>query len=126
MPGRYRKGASFENLVKDILTEDGWVAIRSAGSHGIIDVIGIKVDEKWFIQCRTNGNLSQEEREALIDLANKHKARPILAYEAVVDVSLDNKLKVVKKKSVIFEEVKLLKPNFHYEVIGGRFVKVND
>lgn len=126
MPSQYGKGARFEIVVKDILLEDDWVAVRSAGSHGIIDVLGVKVDTKWFIQCRTKGNLSGKEREELVALAKKHNATPILAYEAILDVSLDNKLKVKKKKGVIFEEVKLLKPDFHYEVINGRFTKIDN
>lgn len=108
----YRKGANFENLVKDILTEDGWLAIRSAGSHSIIDVLAIKVDDKWLIQCRTTGNLSGDERQELIALAKKHKATPILAYRS--------------KGSIIFEEIKSKVPTFHYEFLDGRFAKVDD
>lgn len=108
----YRKGASFENLVKDILLEDSWLAIRSAGSHSIIDILAIKVDEKWLIQCRTSGNLSGNERKELLVLAEKHKATPILAYK--------------KGGSIIFEEIKSKVPTFHYEIIEGRFVKANE
>ena len=126
MPSQYGKGARFEIVVRDILLEDDWVAVRSAGSHGIIDVLAIKQDTKWFIQCRTRGNLSGSERDELVALAKKHNAIPILASEAILDVSLDKKLKVRKKKGVIFEEVKLLKPDFHYEFVKGRFTKVGN
>ncbi|GAJ02764.1 unnamed protein product [marine sediment metagenome] len=112
MPSQYGKGAKFEIEVRDILLEDDWVAIRSAGSHGIIDVLGIKVNVKWFIQCRTKGNLSGSEREELVALAKKHDATPILAYK--------------EGGNTIFEEVKLLKPNFHYEMRNGRFTKVDN
>ena len=111
MPGQYRKGARFEIVVKNILLEDDWLAIRSAGSHGIVDVIAIKQDIKWLIQCRTNGSLSGEERNELVALAKKHNVTPILAYKA--------------KEGVIFEEIKLLKPDFHYEMVEGRFTKVD-
>lgn len=113
MPNQYRKGASFENKVKDILLEDDWMAIRSAGSHSILDIMADKYGQVWFLQCRTNGNLSGKERIELIALAKKHKAVPILAYK--------------KKGDTIFEEVKLLKPDFHYEVVNnGRFTKVDN
>lgn len=112
MHSKYAKGARFENEVKDILTEDGWIATRSAGSHGIIDVLAIKVDVKWFIQCRTSGKLSGDERVELITLAKKHKAVPILAYKS--------------KDGIVFQEIKPKEPDFHYEVIEGRFVKTND
>ena len=107
----YRKGASFENLVKDILINDGWLAIRSAGSHSIIDVLAINANEKWIIQCRTSGNLSGNERKELITLAEKHKATPVLAYKS--------------KGNIVFEEIKSKIPTFHYEVVEGRFIKIN-
>lgn len=108
----YRKGASFENQVKDILNNDGWFAIRSAGSHSIIDVLALKVDEKWLIQCRTSGKLSGDERAELIALAEKHKATPILAYR--------------DKGNIVFEEIKSKIPTFHFEVIDGKFTKIGN
>ncbi len=112
MPSQYGKGARFEIVVRDILLEDDWVAVRSAGSHGIIDVLAIKQDVKWFIQCRTRGNLSGKERNELVALAKKHNATAILAYK--------------KNGNIIFEEVKLLKPDFHYGFINGRFTKIDN
>ena len=106
---QYAKGATFENQVKDILLEDDWMAIRSAGSHSIIDVMADKYGEVWFIQCRTAGNLSGNERVELISLAKKHKAVPILAYKS--------------KEGVVFEEVKSREPTFRYEICKGKFIK---
>lgn len=107
---KYRKGARFELEVRDILQEDDWVAIRSAGSHGIIDILAVKVDTKWFIQCRTSGNLSPKEREELITLAKKHKAIPVLAYRS--------------KEGTVFEEIKSKEIEFTYEIVNGMFTKV--
>lgn len=107
---KYSKGARFENEVKDILTEDDWLAVRAAGSHGIVDILADKHGEVWMIQCRTNGNLSLNERQELISLAKKHKAVPILAYKS--------------SKGVVFQEVLPKEPQFYYEVINGRFTRV--
>ena len=107
---KYGKGAAFENIVKEILINDGYVAVRSSGSHGLIDVLGIKVDTKLFIQCRTNGIMSDSEKEELIVLALKHKAVPVLAYK--------------KRGGVIFRELKSSKLNFGYEIVDGHWVKV--
>ncbi len=112
MAGKYAKGAGFELEVRNVLLEDGWVAVRSAGSHGIIDVLAIKQNEKWFVQCRTRGNLSGSERTELVALAKKHYAIPILAYK--------------RRKDTVFEEVKLLKPDFSYKIIDGEFIKVDE
>jgi len=108
----YRKGANFENLVKDILDEDDWMAIRSAGSHTILDLIAVKYGQIWFIQCRTAGNLSGKEREELVVLAEKHKAVPILAYKS--------------KGDVVFEEIKSKVPTFHLEIINGKFTRIDN
>lgn len=112
MPSQYGKGAVFENQVKDILTLDDWLAVRAAGSHGIVDVMADKYGDVWLIQCRVNGNLSREERQELIILAKKHKAVPILAYKS--------------EEGIVFEEVKPKEPDFHFEVRNGSFVKVDD
>lgn len=112
MSNRYRKGARLENEVKDILLADDWAAVRAAGSHGIIDVMADKYGEVWFIQCRKGGYLSPEERSELIALAEKHKATPILAYKS--------------KGDIIFEEIKSRVPTFHFEVINGRFTKIDN
>lgn len=107
----YRKGANFENQVRCILIDDGWFAIRSSGSHSVIDVMAIKLGIVWLIQCRTAGNLSGKEREELFTLAEKHKAVPILAYKS--------------KDGIVFQEIKSKIPTFHYEIIEGRFIKTN-
>jgi len=111
MPSQYRKGAKFEIDVRDILLEDDWVAVRSAGSHGIIDVLAIKQDVKWFVQCRTRGNLSGDERGELAALAKKHNSTAILAHKT--------------EEGVVFEEVKSKEPTFHFEIINGVFTKIN-
>ena len=112
MPSNYRTGARLENDVKAILTEDDWVAVRAAGSHGIVDVMADKYGEVWLIQCRKSGYLFKNEREELIALAKKHKAVPILVYKV--------------KGGIVFQEVKPKKPTFHYEVVNGRFTKVDN
>lgn len=112
MPGQYAKGAKFEREITDILLEDNWLAVRSAGSHGIVDVLAVKHGTIWFIQCRTNANLTEDEAKELLIIAKEHKGTAILA----------SKL----KGQYLFEEVKLKKPTFHYEVIDGRFVKVDE
>lgn len=112
MPSGYRKGAIFENDIKDILLEDDWAVVRAAGSHGIVDIMAVKYGVIWFIQCRKAGHLSPDERKELISLAKKHKALPILAYKS--------------KEGIVFEEVKPKEPTFHYEIQHGEFVKVEE
>lgn len=110
--GKYATGAKLENDVKNILFNDGWEAVRAAGSHGIVDVLAVKHGTIWFIQCRKSGHLSPAEREELIILAKKHKAMPILVYKT--------------REGIVFEEIRPKKPTFHYEIIDGRFTKIDE
>lgn len=112
MAGKYAKGAKFEREIADILLEDNWLAVRSAGSHGIVDVLAVKQGVIWFIQCRTNGNLTEVEAKELLIIAKEHNGTAILASKS--------------KGQYLFEEVKLKKPTFHYEIIAGRFTKIEN
>lgn len=107
---KYSKGARFENEVKDILVEDDWLVVRAAGSHGIIDVLAVKYGVIWGIQCREGGYITPDERKEIIALARKHKATPIVASK--------------QKGDYVFEEVKPKEPEFTYEVVNGKFTKV--
>lgn len=59
--GRYAKGATFERQVVDYLREKGFKANRTAGSHGVIDVMAVRSRLVLFIQCKTNGALPIKE-----------------------------------------------------------------
>lgn len=115
--GKYSTGAKLENDVKDILIYDGWEAIRAAGSHGIVDVMAVKHGVIWFIQCRKSGYLSPKEHDELVIKAKEHKAVPILVYKTKPHLTM--------KGSIIFEELKPRNPDFHYEIVDGRFTKVD-
>jgi Holliday junction resolvase len=72
----YRKGADFERTVKADLMLRGYLVIRAAGSHGIMDLVAFRpprkpyaTGETWFIQCKTNGTMSPAERRGLYKAA---------------------------------------------------------
>jgi Holliday junction resolvase len=49
----YKRGADFEREVMQELSNDGCVFVcRSAGSHSLIDVIGVDFEECYFVQCK--------------------------------------------------------------------------
>ena len=52
---QYRKGVSFEYLVRDYLRAQGYICFRSAGSHGCADIIAWSKDEILFCQCKKEG-----------------------------------------------------------------------
>lgn len=81
----YARGAAFERKVKDYLESNGWFASRSAGSHGLTDVVALapigpregdyQMTRVVLIQCKTGkAKMSKKERELL--------TRQALAYNA--------------------------------------------
>ena len=44
----YRKGRSYEYRIKKKLEKEGWMCLRTAGSHGLFDLIAIW--NKWPTQ----------------------------------------------------------------------------
>lgn len=113
MSGKYAKGANFERQVKDFLEEEGFLVVRSAGSHTISDLVAINPGPVvWLIQCKTDGRLKPDEREALLKLERLLDIVPMLAYK--------------EKGKIKLEKVKSKEPDFHYEVQNGRFVKIGN
>lgn len=72
----YSRGANFERLVQKLLEEQGWFVIRSAGSHGLVDLVAFKQDcITRFIQCKiSKGDMTKAAKRELAVLAIKHKA----------------------------------------------------
>ena len=64
MPSGYRNGADLERAVKHHLEDNGYLlVIKSGGSKGKVDVIGLKRGETVIVQCKRGGNepISTEE-----------------------------------------------------------------
>lgn len=67
---KYANSTRRENLIKKNLEKEGWYAVRSSGSHGIADVIGIRPAtactdpahyEVKFIQVKTSQSIKEEK-----------------------------------------------------------------
>jgi len=75
----YQKGAAFERKVKADLISKGWFAVRSAGSHGAVDIIAHHKSFTLYVQVKLDGAFPPKERRELMRLAEKHGAAAILA-----------------------------------------------
>lgn len=63
MNRNYEAGVRFEREVMKGFNEDGFLAVRTAGSHGPFDVIVIARDgHVTFIQCKVVRSEAQAER----------------------------------------------------------------
>jgi len=86
MTTNYKRGYALEQKVKHFYESNGYIVIRSAGSHSPIDLVAIPTPEAigrriQFIQCKKTqlpkaniGNLQE-----LIDIAIRCNALPVLA-----------------------------------------------
>lgn len=60
----YLRGRNFEYKVKKYLQEQGYHVLRTAGSHGMYDLIAIKFELQpsiIFIQCKARLGSSRKE-----------------------------------------------------------------
>jgi Holliday junction resolvase len=76
----YRRGADHERRTKAKLESLGYVVLRSAGSHSLVDLAAKmpNSEEPWLlIQCGL-GKKSKREREGLVNLARSLGAVPVL------------------------------------------------
>ena len=83
MPTNYARGRAFEYRARDHLLKLGaTVVIRSAGSKGKIDLLALfpavesytqwpAVGDVWMVQCKRDGKLPADEREALLNYATE-------------------------------------------------------
>lgn len=66
---KYDAGRRLEYDTMKHLKENGYETFRSAGSHGIADVIAFKPGQVLFIQAKTKGAISPADRVDLLWLA---------------------------------------------------------
>lgn len=85
MPNQNRqRGDYFERQTRSALEAAGWVVVRSAGSLGPADLVALRrnsegVAHVLLVSCKTDGRTSPAERAALVDVADRSVAEPLLA-----------------------------------------------
>ena len=67
MPNKnYVKGRAKEYKVKKQFEKEGYIVLRTAGSHGFADLIAVKYPHVRFIQCKPD-NFSKKEEKKLME-----------------------------------------------------------
>lgn len=76
----YERGRNFEYRVKKRLEEDGWLVLRTAGSHSPIDLFAGKLGaEPLAIQCKSGKRkMSAKEKATLYQAAAMFRAFPVI------------------------------------------------
>ncbi|MEM2612339.1 MAG: hypothetical protein QXJ45_06935 [Thermoproteota archaeon] len=83
----YRKGYVFEQRVRRYFEKHDYYVIRSSHSRGAFDIIAIG-KKVYGVQCKTNGYLSLNDRQKLIELGKRYNIIPLLAYRMGKDMVL--------------------------------------
>jgi len=82
--GRYRSGYRFELAVKKYLEKHGWYVVRSAGSHGAVDLVAIRNGTVLLIQCKLRKRIPEHTINQLRRLALPEYSphlQPVYAYK---------------------------------------------
>ena len=79
----YVNGRAFEYRVKCDLGRKGYYVIRSAGSHGKVDLVALGRYGALLVQCKRQGAISKSEREELVDIATGLNDDRLL-YDAII------------------------------------------
>ena len=75
------RGTHLERVVMDILHDKGWTVIRSAGSHGVADVVACKPGTVVFVQSKMRLSLlGSREWQELYETSLRAGAVPVVAH----------------------------------------------
>lgn len=96
----YRKGAKLEYVVKSKFEKEGYYVVRSAGSHGIADLVAIYPplfyhlgNKVILVQCSVKPK-SNSEINKLLSLCSRLRTVPCLAFKE------NHKIKILMGKEV--------------------------
>jgi len=74
------RGDYLERQTLAALRAHGWYVQRSAGSHGLADVVALRAgNSPLLVQCKLDARMSPADRVALVEAARAAGARPIMA-----------------------------------------------
>jgi len=76
----YKKGYQFEREVFRLFQSAGYYVIRSAGSHGLFDLVAVKDGLVFGIQCKYNNHLKSHEKTAMINAYYTFGIIPVYIY----------------------------------------------
>ena len=74
-----RNGTVREYRVKELLEDDGYFVVRSAGSGGVADLVALKPGQVLLVQCKSEAYLAPAEWNALWFTTQNVRAVPIHA-----------------------------------------------
>ncbi|MCW4008783.1 MAG: hypothetical protein NWF09_08885 [Candidatus Bathyarchaeota archaeon] len=79
---KYAKGYRAERLAIEYMKRKyGAVCVRSAGSHGVCDLLCGNGEQVYAVQVKSGGKRPRVDEAALKEFASKFNAMPIILYK---------------------------------------------
>ncbi len=92
MPNKnYREGAQFEREIRKYFEAKGFIAARSAGSHGLFDIWATDGSQLWLVQAKKNGNKKYAEKVMASIMETLRSTFPIIGIPIALFVATDLK-----------------------------------
>jgi len=75
----YQRGRAFEYLIRAKLRDLGFFVVRSAQSKGPVDLVAIRKDVTWLVQCKRDLRIGPDEWNTLWEIAVRTGSVAIVA-----------------------------------------------
>jgi hypothetical protein len=92
----YLAGVRFERKIMHELNREGYTALRTAGSHGDFDVIGVPRNPDWpvlFVQCKRTED-GNKAKKLLLEFRAHPPQLPSKHYHQRIDISVKNGVRI--------------------------------
>jgi Holliday junction resolvase len=76
----YERGAKFERKVKKMLESLGLFVVRSAGSHGPVDLVALSTSKVFLLQCKAE----KYRKRRTVDMENLLRVSRFFPYSIPV------------------------------------------
>lgn len=70
---KYKRGAHFEYKIKHLLEDNGFIVLRTAGSHGFADLVALRNGITYFLQLKYGKPATKKERLKFMKIAERHR-----------------------------------------------------
>lgn len=139
----YKRGRNFEYYVLKKLQDKGFYAMRSAGSHTVIDLLAFKEDEMLLLQLKSSSKDKEPDIKQLLKPTVIVKENSIASiHQSNVKILEELKVPLIANEKVFYHEAPVpLLPNkparkiilwkgtgrnniYHFEYLNNRWVNV--
>jgi len=106
---QYEKGRNFEYKVRDKLIKAGFDVTRSAGSHGIKDLVAIKNGSIYYIQCKYTGdNIKYFIKSNIDEIKKLHELHKVVFVVAFRPKPRSHEIRFLIIEDTVIDKIKVI------------------